>query len=496
MKCKVILGPPGTGKTTTLLNLVEKFLAEGIPPEKIGFISFTKKSVTEAVDRAVARFKLNRDRFIYFRTIHSLAFRQLGMTIGDVMQKVNFQELGASIGLEIRGKQADDIFDLVKGDQIVTLESLARLRQEDLRAVYDETFPDFTWEELELYRKTLEAYKKSKYLYDFTDMLTRYLTSGARPELDVLIVDEAQDLCALQWRIVEALSAHAGQTFIAGDDDQAIFRWSGADVDYFISLSELPQNEVQVLQKSYRLTSNVFKVAHDISEQIRQRVDKVFYCRSEEGSVDYVDSLDGIDMSKGKWLLLIRNGYMEKQVIADIRSCGYAYIGRWETSSDSPVVQAALAWEKLRTGAAVPPEKIVHILHYINHDPTRKKRLQSRGDEPMTKAEFVNIFTLPVEEPWHEALTRISPEERAYLLAARRRGETFVGVPRIRISTIHGAKGGEEENVVVFLDISQRTWRSMQNNPDDERRVFYVAMTRAKQNLFIVEPSTCNYFPI
>ena len=51
-------------------------------------------------------------------------------------------------------------------------------------------------------------------------------------------------------------------------------------------------------------------------------------------------------------------------------------------------------------------------------------------------------------------------------------------------------KGGESENVVVMSDISYKTWRKLNTEPDDEHRVFYVAITRTKRNLFILQPET------
>ena len=56
----------------------------------------------------------------------------------------------------------------------------------------------------------------------------------------------------------------------------------------------------------------------------------------------------------------------------------------------------------------------------------------------------------------------------------------------IELSTIHGAKGGEADNVVLLLDLSRKSEEALINNPDDEHRVFYVGATRAKKELWLV----------
>ena len=95
---------------------------------------------------------------------------------------------------------------------------------------------------------------------------------------------------------------------------------------------------------------------------------------------------------------------------------------------------------------------------------------------------------------WHEVLDRVSEKEKQYLIACLRRGEKLTGVPRIKISTIHGSKGSEADNVVVITDIGQKSWLEMQKFPDDETRVFYVALTRVKKNLHIIQPKTNRSF--
>tara|TARA_Y100001972_G_C7424218_1_gene218964 strand:- start:83 stop:502 length:420 start_codon:yes stop_codon:yes gene_type:complete len=89
---------------------------------------------------------------------------------------------------------------------------------------------------------------------------------------------------------------------------------------------------------------------------------------------------------------------------------------------------------------------------------------------------------------WQEALDKIPGVDVAYINALVRRGEDLTQPPRIRLSTIHGAKGGEADNVVLFTDLTVAAEQSMERDADSIHRVFYVAVTRSKQNLFIVEP--------
>ena len=74
----IVLGPPGTGKTTTLLNKVDDYL-KGNDPDRIGYFAFTQKAAYHARDEAIKKFNLTEDDLPYFRTLHSLAFKKLGL---------------------------------------------------------------------------------------------------------------------------------------------------------------------------------------------------------------------------------------------------------------------------------------------------------------------------------------------------------------------------------------------------------------------------------
>jgi superfamily I DNA/RNA helicase len=91
---------------------------------------------------------------------------------------------------------------------------------------------------------------------------------------------------------------------------------------------------------------------------------------------------------------------------------------------------------------------------------------------------------------WFEALDRLPQDDVAYMRIVLANKQKLTQKPTVRLSTIHGAKGGEAEHVVLSREIAQRTWREMERWPDDERRVWYVGVTRAREQLTLLDATT------
>ena len=92
-----IFGPPGTGKTTKLISIVQEELKNGIAPEKIGFVSFSRKAAEEAKTRTIDKLNIRDDKLVWFRTLHSLAFQWLGMSGKDVFKGSDYTQLGIRV---------------------------------------------------------------------------------------------------------------------------------------------------------------------------------------------------------------------------------------------------------------------------------------------------------------------------------------------------------------------------------------------------------------
>jgi len=493
-----IFGPPGTGKTTTLLNMVDKALESGIQPMDIAFLAFTKKAATEAKERAAERFNLDpKHDLCNFRTLHSLALTMSDIRGDQVMQDENYRELSKLTGVSLNGSKVsnfdDDLPSVTKSsDPVLGVINLARLRKVPLRDQYNLSRLEESWNLVNYVDKSLREYKERFGLYDFTDMLSVFAEQGDSvcPNFRLTFLDEAQDLSPLQWDIAHMLDKKSDKMYCAGDDDQAIYRWAGADVDQFINLP----GGSETLSQSYRVPRSVHRIAEGVVKRIHRRFPKKYEPRTEEGVVQRISTLASVDMAEGSWLVLSQAGYLLQPVVSDLRANGYLFTYRGHRSISERISDAVNGWEHLRKGGEVSGEvarKIYGFMSIKTHVTRGFKKVPGVEDH-----EFVNLTELQSKHGllidnnliWHEALDKLPENDRAYIIAMLRRGEKFNGNPRITVSTIHGSKGGEADNVVLFTDLSPAADNEMSDNPDDMHRVFYVGVTRTRHSLFIVEP--------
>ena len=440
----LLLGSPGTGKTESLLKRVDEALASGIKPHEIAFVTFTNAAADEAKERACKMFGLEPKHLTNFRTIHSLCFRELGTKRSDILKKADLHQLSLITGERLVGKQVDASNPLedTTGDTILFLEQYARATGTTLRAAWQAHGEQLDWFRTKRLADAYRVFKLDRMLVDFTDLLEEYVTNGGPINyIKLAIVDEAQDLTRLQWRVIDKAFGNVPEMLVGGDDDQAIHTWAGAATAHFLALPY----EKRYLQKSHRLTAAVFNYAQRIISRIKHRFNKPTQPDSRVGTVEQLQSTDHVDLRTGTWLVLARTQHLAGGVVDEARRRGLLYFNNGVSS--------------------VVPE---HIELITSHEQQRQAQ--------------------PSMPPWHDALTQIPIGDREYYLTCRRQGEKLLSPPRIRISTIHGSKGKQADNVLLLTDISQRVERGMELDQDSEHRVFYVGATRARERLCVVAP--------
>ena len=106
---EIIFGAPGCGKTTYLLNVLDYELKSYIP-QRIAYVSFTKKGANEGLHRAMEKFNLDERDFMYFRTLHSICFRELRMSRYDMLSKQDYRRFSKALNMNFVGYYSEEFF--------------------------------------------------------------------------------------------------------------------------------------------------------------------------------------------------------------------------------------------------------------------------------------------------------------------------------------------------------------------------------------------------
>lgn len=538
-----LIGGAGTGKTAELLRVLDKVIETGlvVDPLAVGFVSFTRAARREASSRAADRFGDRPEaleRRGWFRTLHAVCHKQLGVGkeliapdkegrewLRDAFQedvnvagRLNETDYGEPFG----GEDGD-------ADRALRLWQTARNRLEPLgeaqrrAADCDERTPS-----LEYCRRIVDMYETSKRLdhrLDFTDMLARfagwYLSpdgpercepDGEVPRLKVWFLDEVQDssplLHAVERRLIS--TDECQWAYIAGDPFQSIFQWAGADPKCFLNW---PHAKQRIMPRSYRCPNEILALGERVLSECSDYWDRGIAPADHEGAVETASFgdpwIEDVD-PRQEWLLLARTNQHVRRLtdMLDERDVPWLSTkggGKWHAPVRGAVCNALTTLEK---GGPIDGGEWRQILDHV-HSKHNGDVLLVRGtkkrfkEHPDPQDAFPWVMVGDLEQlgatPAMIAAVRAGlwrtwvkgAEDRE--AAVQRWGQEAVDDPKIRVSTVHGAKGLEADNVALLTTTSLPCSRSAETQEgfDEEARVAYVGVTRARRRLVLInEPGT------
>ncbi|MBA5875217.1 MAG: AAA family ATPase [Nitrospira sp. CR1.2] len=522
-----IVGPPGTGKTTTLSRLIAKSCSQ-YGSEAVLVTSFTKAAARELVSR---NLPLNDDRI---GTLHALCYRALERP--KLIDRELLKDWNASYpSMQFGGigSNLDDPYGDIEssgakdGDGL--LQELNRLRGLQVPA-------DFWPIRIQNFSRYWADFKDQTFTIDFTDLIARCVEERVPipHESRVMFLDEVQDFSPLELSLARWWGSSCEELYLGGDDDQVLYRFKGAIPDAFMS-PDLPAEQVTILAQSYRVPRAVHAAATAWVEQIENRIQKDYKPRDAEGAVGQLDINykwhetlkyrleEWIDAGKTVAILASCSFFLDP-VKHKLRDWGFPFwnpyrktrgdwnplTGRSGTISASdrvrmyrkPVDEAG--WWTYRDlwewAGCLKAEDIFH------RGAKTLMRRKAEGEETSGLAVEVDDLEQWFADPvaaekatagdvgWLQSNlldTYRKPIGYACNILEARGPKALKDQPKITLGTVHSVKGGEASIVVLFPDLSPagyQEWTTPGEARDSVRRMFYVGMTRAKEELYWAQP--------
>lgn len=295
----LLVSCPGSGKTTTLLRRINNMIKQGVKPEKILMITFTKNSAEDMQKRYKELFGTNHG--INFSTIHSLCYKILKeekiVKNGSVIDEDDTKDFFIKRTKNIREIQyADDVEKVI--NNIISEISFIKNNDIDIKKYQPESCRKDLFENLS---KNYDYHKEKIEKVDFDDMLIKVRELFYRDEdalkrwqrkYNHIQVDEYQDTNNIQKDIIYMLEERHKNLCLVGDDDQSIYSFRGASSDIMLNFpKEFDNVNLIEMSTNYRSGGNIVNLADSLIKNNEERFYKnlISFRNQNDGSKDHIE---------------------------------------------------------------------------------------------------------------------------------------------------------------------------------------------------------------
>lgn len=293
----LVIAGAGSGKTKTLTYRVARLIEDGIKPENILLLTFTKKAAAEMLSRATLVLD-DRCEKVAGGTFHSFANIILRKYSKFLKLKSNFTILDKSDCEDIINHITGQMFPkkekrFPKKSTILEIYSKSVNKETPTKQIIEEEFPKFAHCEDKIIEvhKAYVGYKRENSVLDYDDLLlyVKLLlenNEGLRKKLSnqyqYIMVDEYQDTNTLQADVIKLLASEHSNIMAVGDDAQSIYSFRGANYRNILDFPKLFEGtEIIKLEQNYRSTQNILKLTNTIISKAKEKYAKTLFSNIE-----------------------------------------------------------------------------------------------------------------------------------------------------------------------------------------------------------------------
>ena len=561
----LIVAPPGSGKTTVIINRVNHIIKNKIDDKNIIILTFTKSAAENMKNRYMDIF--NRQTSPFFGTFHGLFYKILLRYYGK-LEIINTFE-----ALAIIKKQLIKANEEVSDEKVKEILNNISLKKSNC---YDDNFkPNIAKDIFEKCYNAYEEYKEYKGLLDFDDLQRKAIEllknnenilNGYKGLFKYILVDEFQDCDNLQ---IEFLKLMDTNIFCVGDEDQCIYSFRGSNPELMVNFEDLFKDSKKIyLKYNYRSRSNIVELSKKIIDENKFRHKKEIIANSKKiGNIQFVVPYDESEQSK-----FVAEKIKERMINLDIKYSDNVILYRTNVESRSVidrlikekipfklldkefnffkhfVCQDLIAYLKLAIdptdkesftkiinkpyryvskGALFKIKKNIEEINCFSEllssgeiHPFQVRKLEELRDDIAnlnkltlrTAIDFIlsdldyldylkdyaNKYNQNIDDlfdivdefkesakefkkilPFFEHIKNVEDN----LIEAKK-----INQDSVILSTIHGVKGMEFKNVYIIDCVDEMLPHKNSKDIEEERRIFYVGLTRAIDNVSVYIP--------